>query len=637
MKYLCFHIVLLLSCPLAGQMTIQYDTIRIKEVVISRSKSAESPIGYKSFTVDSTVIENYSNSSISELLAMNTSMFVKNYGLSGSASPSFRGTGASHTQVLWNNININHPMLGQSDLSLLTVGLIDDVQILYGGSSMGSGSGGIGGSINLETKPLWKKETLVSVHASAGSFGRYNSLVKARFGNEKFQSVTKLLLGTYENDFPYWNRDFSAEPVLQKREYNQKKQKAFIQELYYKLNKKTLSARVWYQSADRNLAPSILSLLTKVNEFQFDESLRAMAEYKQKYNTTEFIVTGSWIYNKLNYSNYVANINSDNISQTSGLKAEIKKNIGLNTKLNFILDDSYNYIRSNNYDHNLIRNTFSLTAIAEYSSFYRLGARILVREIFDRKFLIPDFSTGIQYRIFKGSDYLLTASVSRNSRIPSLNELFWVPGGNPELKNEFAYTYEMGYKMKHKISSNSNVDFDISLYKNTIRDMIQWHPGEYSFWIADNIKNVNSSGIESTLLIDYLVGDFSSQLLLSYTYNKATTISSYNNNDDSSDKQLLYTPNNLANSSIRLSYRKIYATSSSSFTGIRYTSVDNESFLPAYFLSNISAGVKLKIKNGIVDFNMTVNNLLNSNYQTIAYYPQPGRAFIFKVLIKFLK
>ena len=78
------------------------------------------------------------------------------------ASPSFRGTGASQTVIDWNGININSPTLGQADLSLIPVGLIDDIHIYYGGASLLLNNGGIGGAINLETRPVWKKETAIS-------------------------------------------------------------------------------------------------------------------------------------------------------------------------------------------------------------------------------------------------------------------------------------------------------------------------------------------------------------------------------------------------------------------------------------------------------------------------------------------
>ena len=111
--------------------------------------------------------------------------------MGGTATPSFRGTGAGHTQIVWNGININHPMLGQSDLSLIPAGLIDDIQIYYGGASMPLNSGGIGGIINLETRPVWKKETMISLNPGIGSFGQYTGLIKVRSGNIKFSDSYK--------------------------------------------------------------------------------------------------------------------------------------------------------------------------------------------------------------------------------------------------------------------------------------------------------------------------------------------------------------------------------------------------------------------------------------------------------------
>ena len=78
---------------------------------------------------------------------------------------------------------------------------------------------------------------------------------------------------------------------------------------------------------------------------------------------------------------------------------------------------------------------------------------ILLREILDRSsFLIPDFSAGLQFRIIEDrEDYFLKANISRNSKIPSMNDMFWFPGGNPDLKNEYAFIYELTYEMNQKI------------------------------------------------------------------------------------------------------------------------------------------------------------------------------------------
>ena len=51
-------------------------------------------------------------------------------------------------------------MLGQFDLTLVPAGLIDNINIYYGGGSMGISSGGFGGLIDLETNPEWDDQEM---------------------------------------------------------------------------------------------------------------------------------------------------------------------------------------------------------------------------------------------------------------------------------------------------------------------------------------------------------------------------------------------------------------------------------------------------------------------------------------------
>ena len=213
--------------------------------------------------------------------------------MGGTATPSFRGTGASHTEIAWNGININNPMLGQSDLSLIPVGLIDDIQIYFGGASMSLNSGGIGGIINLETKPYWKNETLISISPGMGSFGQYSGLAKIKTGNTNFQTVTKYFFQSAENDFRYLNKEFSSVPLWETRINSQVNQQGLIQELYYRRPKSVSSAKIWYQSAYRNLPASLLTQQTNSDEKQFDESLRALLNHDLFHGKTDISFTGA--------------------------------------------------------------------------------------------------------------------------------------------------------------------------------------------------------------------------------------------------------------------------------------------------------------------------------------------------------
>ena len=325
------------SLPLRGQLSIESDTVKINEVVISRNKVNSEPAGYKKAIIDSSVLARYSNRNISDMLSEHTDIFIKSYGMGGTATPSFRGTDANQTLVTWNGININNPMLGQSDLSLFPAGLIDNVQIYFGGASMSLSDGGIAGTINLETLPVWNRKTLISANTETGSFGQYSGLIKVKTGNYKFQTITKAYFQNAENNFRYLNTVMASEPVWQTRTNSQVSQRGFIQELYLRNSNNVASARVWYQSADRNL-PS--SLLTPPNsgEKQFDESFRTLLNYDIVKGGNNITFTGAWMLNRLNYYNRLASIDSRNLSEILTLKASLENPVGEYSKLKIVLE-----------------------------------------------------------------------------------------------------------------------------------------------------------------------------------------------------------------------------------------------------------------------------------------------------------
>ena len=54
-------------------------------------------------------------------------------------------------------------------------------------------------------------------------------------------------------------------------------------------------------------------------------------------------------------------------------------------------------------------------------------------------------------------------------------------------------------------------------------------------------------------------------------------------------------------------------------------------------LNNLITGFRLNLKGNTLDLNFQIDNLFNINYQTIAYYPLPGRSYSLKLLIQILK
>jgi outer membrane cobalamin receptor len=636
LKTTLLYILLFLPVELWAQMSMDMDTVRIGEVVINATKSESSFSGMKRTLVDSSVLKEYSNNSISDLLTGHSLIFIKSYGSGGVASPSFRGTGANHTIIDWNGVNINNPMLGQSDLSIIPAGLIDNINVYYGGASMVLNNGGIGGAINLETGPEWEKQTGITLNAGMGSFGEFSGLMKVRTGNTHIQSVTKAYLMTAENNFRYLDNESSSTPAWKTRTNNQMNQQGFIQELYYRNTGNTASARIWYQSSYRHLPPTMIS--SDENERQSDESLRIMLSDNLSRGSSTYAFTGAWLAGRLNYSDRVSKIDSRSTSQTFVLKAERVSHLWNYTNLKISYNNELCYVNSTNYDRIESRNVGTLTASLDRECIDKFGFTVLMREIlFKQKFLFPDFSTALQYRIFNNREYFLKASISRNSGIPTFNELFYPVSGNPDLKNEYAFTYELTYEMHQKISSNLNLKTDITFFQNLIKDMIQWSPVTSSFWKPENINRVNSKGLEATISIDYNINKFAASLYAGYTYTKAVSTISQSPDDNTSGKQLIYIPVHQANSILRISYGKFYSSFGTNLTGKRYITPDDLQSLPMYVTNNTVTGIRLPLHKDYIDLSFCVNNLFDVNYQSIAHYPLPGRSYFLKILFQFDK
>jgi outer membrane cobalamin receptor len=622
------------SLQLNGQMLMQNDTLKIQEVIITRKQISSEQPGFKFYRIDSSQLKDYPLFSLTELLNDNTPLFIKYYGSGGTATSSFRGTSAGHTQVLWNGININDPMLGQTDFSLLPSGMVDNIMISFGGASMDLGNGAIGGIINLENEPSWKKQTIIDAIPGAGSYGRYSGMVKVRTGSDYFQSVTKGYMNSSQNNFSYFDTEAIPDPIWEKRENNQVLQKGFMQEFYLRKKENVLSARLWYQSADRDLPGS--TLYGYAGEKQSDNSFRSIVNYDIVDGKKEYFVTAAWMLSNLNYTSKLYSIDSRNKANTFVIKGGMTTPLGKYSRLKIVLSDELNSIESNNYKEGVRRNNASVTLSAEKKSGKRFGAVILLRDVLDDKsFLIPDYSAGFEFRIIRGEEHFLKLNLSRNSKIPSLNDRFWNPGGNPDLKNEYAYSYEIGYKLDHQLTNFVTLGSELNYFNNHIRDMIQWRPGESSFWVADNIGSVNSSGFESSLSVKYLNTNLSVNFNAGYSYTRA--IDKNNGSTETSGKQLIYIPENQANCSLHLAYKNIYAIWVANFTGRTYTTPDNSGFLNAYSINSFTSGMKFIIKENVIDLRFKIENIFDTTYQTIAYYPQPGRTYFFILSFHFKK
>jgi iron complex outermembrane receptor protein len=102
-------------------------------------------------------------------------------------------------------------------------------------------------------------------------------------------------------------------------------------------------------------------------------------------------------------------------------------------------------------------------------------------------------------------------------------------------------------------------------------------------------------------------------------------------NDVTVGKQLIYIPRLTYQSWFSVSYNNAYLSINQTYTGYRFTSSDNTSFINDYLLLNVFMGKSFQFKKVKVDAKIHINNILNHEYQVLPSRPMPMRNFLFSL------
>ena len=156
--------------------------IAIREVPVWGRRPMKS-IGIEETKFDSAVLKENIALSIADALTFNAPVFVKQYGRATLSTVSFRGTGPSHTQVTWNGMRINNPMLGMTDFSMIPSYFIDDASLLHGTSSVSETGGGLGGLVKLATTPAAADGFGLQYIQGIGMFRTFDEFLRLGWGD----------------------------------------------------------------------------------------------------------------------------------------------------------------------------------------------------------------------------------------------------------------------------------------------------------------------------------------------------------------------------------------------------------------------------------------------------------------------
>ena len=618
------------------------DSVYLQEIQVLAKRKVEEA-GLKISRPDSIARAASITTDLSDLIADYSPVYIKSYGQGSAATASFRGTAATHTQVLWNGMNLNSPMRGFADLSLLPVFFTDDVYLLHGGSSMTKGSGGLGGSIVLENNPNWNSGFNLKALAETGSFGSRKVFLKVNAGSAFFNSDTRLFYETAENNFPFYNS--GVIPHRPDTQQNAGYWKAgILQEFYFRTySSDFFTLRFWAQKSDRNL-PQLMSYEgSRRKEYQKDWQFRGQLEWKKYTKNFNYHFFSGVNSTRLDYYRATPQfsfVNEDSESRENSFVNHLRvfRKFSEKTYATIRFDANYHEVQASGktnesgYRENRLETSLLLNFHVKPSD--RLAAFLLLRsENYDQKVipLIP--AAGLEWQPFRQQPVLVQMNIARNYHKPSLNDLYWIPGGNPDLLSEDGYTGDLSFSGNFHFSG-VKLTTEITGFLSKIENWISWQPsasGAY-FWEANNVKNVFSRGVEYSYSAGYQWKKVYLNSGGNYSFTRTSNLNAVSSVDRSRGKQLIYIPKHKGNFYLSAVWKKFTLRYDLNAVGKRFTKSSNaesdyERVLNPYWLSEITLEKKLDWNTLTFNLKFTVENVFDEVYQSILWRPMPGRFY----------
>lgn len=593
------------------------------EVVGSRLEWSHLPSDARIDTLESRQIGDLS---LAERVNAVPSIYIRSYGPGLSSTISQHGFSPSQTSVYWYGVPLNSPALGLTDLSTITSDF--EVVLDKGAGSNSYGSGYMGGGIHLFQSGVDTGFTALQ-SAQYRTSGLYSFNTTLAFGSKRsshqinFDKVVGDLDYAYTDLYGVERKRLGADQDQIQLRYTGN-QKWGVKDFW------EMQWGGWYSDLDRGIPRSISESYTP-GARQFDIALRSFARlswgsgngrYKataqvsgfhenQQYESTTVVDTN--IANAL-YSqvNFYAKVN-ERFSWTAGV------------------DHAYQFVEGSSKDPRGVHRTgASVRGDLHLTEAWLLAVGARMEHQIKTTPVIP-----VAELAWSKGGWQIQGSYRSHYRFPTLNDLFWQPGGNEDLKPEVGQAVELLLSKSWKWAG-IHVKPSVSGFIADVDNYILWLPTG-AYFIPMNVRKVQSYGATTKLEVDWKMLALDWKVNGGYTWTRSQTVSSTNASDPSIDHQLIYTPEHKANSRMDVAGEFWSAYVQYSWTGIVHTTTDNDirKSIDPYGLLDAGVGYRFKFKSTSLLTEVGVRNALNEEYYQQRFYPKPGVQGVFTITIQF--
>jgi len=632
-----------LFCLLGNNVFAQekHDTIWLKPVDIA----APSDDSVFMLTISDKLRPVDENLSIENTLARYTPVFFKTYSPGGIATVSHRGFGASQTLLLWNGFVLNQLTLGQPALGGMQAN--DNMNFgLVSGTQAASGfTGGLASYVYVDD--IFYRDTVYErrLIMSGGSFGTGAVSFFSDYSIRKTRISFELSGMNSENNFIFHNNSTGAnqsEWPLENRIAASFFNMSLKSNVLIPIKKGDIRLSVWAGSQFNETPAQLLSPQLPDNESQENRFVRisgfvplisaddAGLQLRFFFSADTFL-----------YKNNQLSISDGTATQTFAMRwnAYARAGAGHDCTLEYYPEmyrvSSDNFSKAVLHTDQRVKLKYHLSRFDAWNA--DVWAHVITRN-FNEVYPLPGMSLSFLPGKMSGNiaykwNFLkIYAGIARNMRMPTMNDLYWVPGGNPDLKPEDAWMTDMTVVVdKTNIRSNSQNSGNKSTLKWNLQlspfyaktnDLIRWTPDSASSqWYASNVAKTKQYGAEAVAT-------------MSYAWKKNTLSGSLNATRvfalDMTNEEihtLMYVPAQTMNAVLSFGHGIWSGGYEFHYTGKRFSSSDNDRYMPEIFLHDAFFSATKKIGTNQLSLSVRINNIMNADYQYIAWYPMPRRNF----------
>ena len=581
---------------LIGLLVIQYgiaQQVQSLDSVTIESTRIDLPFKENSRTISiitAEVIEDSPATNLAELLQQEAGIDIRRQGIYGMQADLYiRGGSFDQTLLLIDGIKVEDPQTGHHTLNIaLPLEVIKRIEIIKGPAARIFGQNAFTGAINIVTKTNGDLKNNVGFQ-----LGSYNQQHATATLGKSLDNASVMGHASINSSEGYrYNTDFQNQNYFLKSSFNTKttpidviatfSERKFGGNQFY-----AIDAKEQYEETQSSLVG--ISTIIKRGDLKISPQLY----WKRNQDMYLYIRNNPSVYRNLHISNKVGIQINSSYSSSIGVTgfgidvAKVKMNsnrLGNRERWmgNFFLEHRFS----------LLDNKLDVTpgvAVNYFSEF--------------------DFNAfpGIDLGYHINDSFRVYANAGYTYRVPTYNDLYYVGRqdiGNENLVPERAISEEIGLKyFGNKLTAS------VAFFNRDSDNLIDYtKENEDDKWQSNNLKRLNSNGIEAQLSSPFKLGQYTQSLSLGYTYlneDLGTVKSNFS-------KYIINSLNQQLTANIKTQFSKNFSQSvvykfADRANGENYSVVD----------------VQLKLMINTLELTLTGNNIFNASYIETGIVPMP--------------